>query len=149
MKKVTLYCAAVDGGAFNCMPAASFELEPENILCNHVMLPHDSFNPHNVRLWLIGHEFGAVAAVWADCEQDAWDELVDAGKGDCFLVSEDDQKTADEKEREGWAHLGNAGEPANLDNAWLGLVCFEPGRDWELIARLAEARGSGANSLDT
>ncbi len=144
----TLHLRPVNGGPFNCRPAAIVELPPERILTNDVRLPHDRTNIHKVRLFVIGHEFGPIGAVWAGCEQDAFDELVDAGLGDALLVSEEDQERADDKERDEWAHLGNAGEPADLTHAWIQEVEFVPERDWQLIARFAEARGSGVETLN-
>ena len=73
MSKFTLHTAPVNKGSFNCQPAMSVELDAEKILCNDIHLPNSRFNPHNVRLWVIGTEFGALGAVWADCEQDAFD----------------------------------------------------------------------------
>ena len=122
------------------------ELEDSDILCNNVILP-DEHNPHNVRLWVIGNEFGAICALWADCEQDALDELVDRGRGDSFLVSLEDQEAAGEEEREEWTGLGNAGEPCDLSRAWLAPVEFDPARDWKLLCRMAEARGQTSDTL--
>lgn len=138
--KIMLHLSPVNGGPFNCRPAMSIELEPERVLCNDVTLPWD-FNPHNTRLWVIGHEFGAVCAVWANCEQDALDEMVDSDLGQSFLIEESD---ADDES----ARLGNAGEPANLDNAWVQIVSFDPARDCRLLCQFAEARGNGAKTLD-
>ena len=122
------------------------ELEDSEILCNNVILPEE-FNPHNVRLWVIGNEYGPMCALWADCEQGALDELIDQGRGDSFLVSEETQKEASEEEREGWAYLGNAGEPCDLSHAWLAPVEFEPSRDWKFLCKLAEARGQNSSTL--
>ena len=73
-----LHLKPLNGGAFNCLPAREIELPDESILCNNIILPWE-FNPHKVHLYAIGHEFGAVGAVWASHEQDALDELVDSG----------------------------------------------------------------------
>lgn len=116
------------------------ELEPKRVLCNDVMLPGD-FNPHSVRLWVIGNEYGAIGAVWAGNEQDALDQLVDSGLGNGLLI---DEKDADEDS----ARLGNASEPANLDNAWMAEVEFIPARDWPLLCAFAEARGAANDTLD-
>jgi hypothetical protein len=139
-RTVTLHTAPINGGAFNCAPAGEFQLEPERILCNDVRLPGES-HPYNLQLWVIGHEFGPIGAVWATCEQDALDTLVDEGLGEALLIEEAD---ADEDSD----HLGNAGEPANLDYAWMRTVVFDPARDWELLCKFAEARGACAKTLD-
>lgn len=138
--KVQLHLTPVNGGPFNCLPARDVELDAERILCNDVTLPWE-FNPHNTRLWVIGNEFGALGAVWANHEQDAFDELVDADLGGGLLIDEAD---ADDE----CARLGNAGEPANLDNAWIQCVHFDKARDCELLCRFAEARGQGQDNLD-
>lgn len=141
-----LHLQPVNGGPFNCLPVREVELPDEKILCNDVILPWE-INPHNCRLWIIGHEFGAVCAVWANHEQDALDEIVDSDNGDSFLVSEKDQKEASEDEREEWVHLGNAGEPCNLDYAWIQQVRLDPAQDYKLLCLFAEARGAGQDTL--
>jgi alpha-L-arabinofuranosidase len=128
-------------------PSGPVELEGENILCNDVCLPGD-FNPHHIRLWVIGNEYGPLCAVWADCEQDALDEATDAGLLDSFLVpTEDVEKMTDEELAE-CAHLGNAGEPANLDSAWLAEVEFQPARDLSLLLAFARADGASSTTLE-
>lgn len=117
------------------------ELDDEKILANNVILPGET-NYHGTRLWVIGHVYGAIAAVWADCEQDALDELCDVGMADCFLIDEEEQSGATDSEREEWAYLGNASEPADLSDAWMAPVEFDPARDLSLIIALAEARGA-------
>lgn len=142
MTKIKLSLAPVNGGAFNCPPAREVELEPSRILCNDVILPWETFNPHSVRLWVIGNEFGALGAVWASDQQEAFDILVDAGLGDGLLIEEAD---ADEDS----ARLGNASEPANLDHAWIQLVDLKSEGQTKLLCQFAEARGSQATTLDT
>lgn len=126
------------------------ELEDSEVLCNNVVLPEE-FNPHNVRLWVIGNEYGALCALWADCEQYALDTLIDEGKGNSFLVPEDEVKaarlTAEDDCPEEWTSLGNAGELCDLTHAWIAPVEFEPARDWKLLCRFAEARGQGSDTL--
>jgi len=142
--KYTLQLPAVNGGPFNCRPADAVEIPAERILCNNVVFPWE-FNPHKVQLFVIGNEFGALGAVWADCDQDALDELVNAGLGDGLLVAEEDVAKMDDDEREELSHLGNAGEAANLDHAWI-REC--PLTGTELFCAFAEARGAGQSTLD-
>lgn len=118
----------------------SVELAPERILANDVHFAGE-FNPHNVRLWVIGNEFGALGAVWAGNEQDALDELVDSDLGGGLLI---DEKDATEDS----ARLGNAGEPADLTYAWMATVNFQPERDLALLLCFAEARGANNSTLD-
>ena len=114
------------------------DVDDSDILLNNVILPQE-FNPHNVRLWIIGHEFGAICAVWANCEQDAFDEMLNAGY-EQFLVEnpEDGEK---------YCYLGNAGELCNLDYAWIETVEFDLARDYRTLIALAEARGAGQSVL--
>jgi hypothetical protein len=114
------------------------EMEAERILCNDVTLPTETKS--SVRLWVAGNEYGALGAVWADCEQDALDELVDAGLGDGLLIDEKDVN-------EETTRLGNASKPCNLDNAWLAPVQWDYTRDIILLLKLAEAKGSNADTL--
>lgn len=115
------------------------ELEDERILANNVIFPGE-FNPHNVRLWVIGNEYGALGAVWADCESDAIDELIDSDLGGGILIDEAD---ADEETARG----GNAGEPYDTEHLWMATVRFEATHDLKLMLALAEARGACSKSL--
>lgn len=123
------------------------ELAPEQIRCNNVVFAGE-FNPHNVRLFVIGNEFGALGAVWADCEQDAFDELVDCDLGNGLLVDEATYSAMSDEEKEELSALGNAGEPADMTHAWIAQVDFQPARDWKLLIAFAEARGACADTLD-
>ena len=122
------------------------ELEPDRILCDDIMLPSSidaacRFSTHNTRLWVIGHEFGAICAVFASCEQDALDAAVDADMLDCCLIEEPaviDEETA---------YLGNAGKPFDLTYVWIGQVEFDAARDILLITALCRAAGAGADNL--
>ena len=114
------------------------EVDAKRVLTNDVTFQWES-NPHNVRLWLIGNEYGVMGAVWADCEQDALDELVDADLGAGILIDESD---ADEE----CARLGNAGEPACLDNCRLEAVDLDK-QTQRLLCAFAEARGAEADTL--
>ncbi len=73
-------------------------------------------NPNERRFYsktyAIGNEYGILALVYANDEQDALDISVDSGKLDSMLMSADDFA---EYEREGWddcyIFAGNASEP--------------------------------------
>jgi hypothetical protein len=142
MKKITLHTKPRNGGAFNCFPAMSPEIEPEHILANDVIFSGE-FNPHGVRLWVIGNEFGALGAVWAGNDQDAFDILCDEGLSAGLMVDEPEDGEDEEISR-----LGNAGEPHDLSNAWIAEVDFQPARDWQTLCRFAEARGGCYSTLD-
>lgn len=124
----------------------SCELEGEKIICNDVQLPHhidasNGYNPHNVRMWVIGHEFGAICAVSASHEGDVLDAAVDSNMLDCLLDEEQDY------ENEELTPLGNASELFDLSMAWLAPVEFDAARDIHLIVALAKAAGAGDNNL--
>lgn len=123
---------------FYTKSGACHDINDKDILSNNVVLPQE-FNPHNVRLWIIGHEFGAICAVWASCEQDAFDEMLDTGY-EQFLVE-------NPEEDQDYSYLGNAGEPCNLDYAWIEPVDFDFVRDYRTLIALAEARGAGQSVL--
>ena len=118
---------------FYTKSGACHDIDDKDVLINNAVLPQE-FNPHNVR-----HEFGAICAIWASCEQDALDEMLDAGY-EQFLVEE-------HEEDQDYSYLGNAGEPCNLDYAWITPVEFDFVRDYRTLIALAEARGAGQSVL--
>lgn len=99
-------------------------LDGADILTNDVQFPF-SYNPHNVKLYIIGNEFGAIVALWASNEQDALDEMVD-NNYEQFLISPVDFDAMREDEKEDCSFLGNASEPCNLDYAWIDEVVIDP-----------------------
>lgn len=117
-----------------------YDIKDSDILLNDCILPEE-FNPHNVQLWIIGNEYGPIVALWAGHEQDALDILLDSGY-EQFLVDEPDPEMVEE-----YAYLGNAGEPCNLNYAWMSPVEFDKVRDYRLLIVLAEARGACQNTL--
>jgi hypothetical protein len=121
------------------------ELKPEEILANDVIFKGE-YNPHNVRLWVACNEFGVMGAAWACCEQDALDTLADADllRG-CAM--DEPEATEDDEEPENITRLGNYGEPYDLQYLHLYEVDFQPARDWQLMVKLAEARGRGEDTL--
>jgi len=124
----------------------SAELSIDKIYANDVILPRSidsdcGINPGNVRLWVIGHEFGAICAVWASNEQDALDTAVDLNALDCLMA--DDQNYEDES----LTALGNAGELFDLSHTWIGEVQFDAQRDIQLIVALVRASEAGFDTL--
>ena len=114
------------------------KLQSDKIALNDVMLPasidHDArYNPYNVRLWVIGHEFGALYAVWAGHEQGALDAAVDLGLLDCLKAEEQDH------EDESLTPLGNASELFDLQHAWIAEVDFNPARDIAMIVKIVRS----------
>jgi hypothetical protein len=93
-------------------------VRPENVLTGNI----DMQERYGIHFYVIGHEFGALVAVWSYGDQDALDDAVDAGKMDAFMVSDEDFRDMNEREREELAYLGNASEPFDLTNAWMERV---------------------------
>jgi len=124
----------------------SAELSIDNIFTNDVILPSSidsdcGMNPHNVRLWVIGHEFGAICAVWAANSQDALDNAVDLNALDCLMAEEQNY------DDESLTSLGNASELFDLSSAWIGEVQFKASRDIQLIVALVRASEAGLDTL--
>jgi len=98
-------------------------------------------NPYNVRLWVIGHQFGAVCAVWASHEQDALDRAVDTNRMDFCLAETQDY------DDEALTALGNASELFDLSEVWIAPVVWDAARDIHLIVAMVRAHESGADTL--
>ena len=121
------------------------ELEECNILLNDVTMPGD-YNPHKVRLWAIGHEYGPICAVWAASEQEALDEMLDRGYEQFLVADEDFDQDADE--RGFYAYLGSAGEPCDLSYAWIKPIVLEPARDFRLLLDMHLGAYLGQKTLE-
>lgn len=126
------------------------ELSPDLIAMDGAIFP-GSFNPHKVRLWVLGDIFGAICAVWADCEQDAWDNACDAGFLDSYQIEETDPdlKRNDETGEETLDNslelmlLGNASEPFAFDQAWTATA---PWHKQSLAVQICMAHAIGATA---
>jgi hypothetical protein len=78
-------------------------------------IPAGEYNPHKVRPFLIQDHGFAVGVAFADCLQDALDELADSGKLDGFQVAEADLGDYGPEE-EGITRLGNASKPFDIES---------------------------------
>ncbi len=108
------------------------------ILCNNIRLPIDGNS--QTKLYVIGNQFGAIGAVWASCEGDAIDELIDRDMAGGILISED--RATDNTPRG-----GNDSQPYDDEYTWIAEVEFNPVRDWDILLLFAEARGAGHETL--
>ena len=99
-------------------------------------------NPRNVRLLVIGHELGALCAVWASHEQEAFDEACNAGVLDCLMSEEQDY------DDESLAALGDASELFDLSNTWIAPVEWQAERDIKLILAMVRAVENQERALD-
>ena len=117
------------------------ELREQDILLNDVTMPGD-YNLHKVRLWVIGHEYGPICAVWVPNEQEALDEMLDQGYVH-FLVADEDFD-----EQGFYAYLGNAGEPCDLSYAWIKPIVLDEKRDFRLLLDMYLASYLGQKTLE-
>lgn len=122
------------------------DLSADKILLNNVVLPQhidkeSAYNPHNVQLWVIGHEFGAVCAVWASHAQEALDEACNAGFMECFSLES-------HEESDDFAFLGNDSTPHDLTYVWTGAVEFDAARDIALILAIVRAVENQKTTID-
>jgi hypothetical protein len=129
------------------MPANEFTVTGENIKINDFSLPPEidiecRLNPYNMRLWIIGHTFGAVGCIFASSEQDAFDNAVNYGLMDHCL--NEDQS---DYENEDLTPLGNAGELFDLSDTWIAEVDFKVDRDITLILALVRASENQTDDL--
>jgi hypothetical protein len=101
-------------------PHGAMTYEPRDVVNPDDYIAKGDFNPHNVRPWLIHNEFGTLAIVYANNEQDALDEAVDGGKMDSCMVSREDWEESQRNQDDDYAMLGNASEPFDL--TYVGMV---------------------------
>ena len=99
----------------------NFKFTDEDVVNPDAYIPKGEYNPHNVHPFLIHNEYGTLAVVFADCEQDALDEAADAGKLKGHALSNEDVEEWNKDGREeDITYLGNASEPYSLD--YIGIV---------------------------
>jgi len=103
--------------------------------------PTNQYNPHNVRAFVIGHEFGALCMVFSSNAQDAMDEACNKGFIDRLMSEEQDY------DDESLTPLGNAGELFDLSMAWCGKVEWDAARDIGLIVAIVRAHAAGEDCL--
>lgn len=144
MSKDKFILTLAQRGSF-CSNPRFAELDADKILLNNVILPREidsenAYNPHNVRLWVIGHEHGPICAVWASHESETFDEACDAGMLESLQVSQADiDADVIGAYDDDYSYHGNAGEPHDLTHAWIGAVEFDARRDIQLIVAIVRA----------
>jgi len=135
MKKFSLYTTQ---GSGTSLPA-------DRILANNVVLPTDKY-PGKTKLWVVFTSHGPTGAVWADNMEEALDELVDNELAGAILLDEEHVKPEDEDHI---ARCGNNGQPCDLSDVVVEKVDFSNiNKNFELMLKLAEARGAGHDNLD-
>ena len=122
------------------------ELEGNKIMCNDISLGRaidpDASSLDTSKFYVIGNEYGAICALWANNDQDALDNAVDANMLDCLMAEEQNIDTEEVSEL-GLNNLGNAGELFDLSHVWMGEVELDPARDIKLIVALVRANEAG------
>jgi len=71
------------------------------------------------KLYAIGHEFGCLAIVYANCEQDSIDEAINNDMLDCLQIPDDEYAAMSESEQDECLHGGNASEPFDQTYMWI------------------------------
>jgi hypothetical protein len=90
-------------------------VNPEDFEPNYNKWPGNTRKP-----FVIGHEFGAIAIVFASYKEDALDEAADRGILDCFKVPREDVDKLTEKEQEQFLIAGNFCD--YFDDTYLWIV---------------------------
>jgi hypothetical protein len=85
--------------------------------------------------------------VWADCEQDAFDEAMDHDLLGGLAVEEEDIERDKNGEEMDVMRVGNASEPIDSANAWIEEVPVSGLTERQKIA-FAEARGDHAETVE-
>lgn len=80
-------------------------------------IPDGDYNPHNIRPWQIGGEFGTLAICFASCESEAFDEAIDADKLDSYMV--DGGYCEQYANEHGCEHLTGGGASQCFDQTYL------------------------------
>lgn len=144
---------------FNVLPlrGGTIALSGAQCMVNNVIFS-DEYNPHKVRPWIIGNEYGPLCLVWESCEQEAFDVAYDAGKLAGLSVDADkyEEQCKEECQRAGCEQashacntpdgimlVGNASEPVDTEHAWIMEVVLTPIQE----RYFAEARGANVDTL--
>ena len=122
-------------------------IKEELFFLNNVVLPRNidmaaAYNPHNVKAWCIGNEYGSLAVVWASNEQSALDAACNLNALESLQAVKQDYND------ETLTALGNASELHDLSSVWLAEVKFDAARDIQLIVQIVRSTEQGKSILD-
>ena len=87
-----------------------FETVAKRLLALNGFSAENSYNPHNVKAYVLAHEHGVFCVAIGDSLQTALDNAVDNGCFDCMQIEDPTQE-----DHEHHCTLGNAGELFNID----------------------------------
>ena len=129
-------------------------LTADRIFCDGATFPASvdggaRYNPRNIRAWVIGNVYGALALVFAAHDQAALDVATDAGLMGRFAIDPRgwriDDATCEVVSEYGddVTFLGSADEPHCLDDCWIAQVGWSPERDRDAIAAILRAEAAG------
>lgn len=90
----------------------------DKIACNDIIFT-DEYNPNKTGLYVIGHEFGPICAIWGNNEGEALDNAVDLDLMDCMIIPEEEFQAMTEEEKDNCLCAGNADEPVYSDYLWI------------------------------
>ncbi len=79
-----------------------------------------SYNPHNVKAYVIHNEFGVLCVAVGDSLQEALDNAVDNGCLDSCLIEDLEEYDYDQISLDDYSSLGNAGELFDL--SYIGVL---------------------------
>lgn len=105
----------------------TIKIENDMIVDIDDWIPEGEYNPHSVRPWAIGDQFGTIAVAFADSGAAAIDAAIDAGKLDGRQIH--DHECADDCEA---LHGGNAGEAFDQSYLWI-VELPNPRMDWPTL----------------
>lgn len=126
--------------------AEEVTVRPDRVLTRWIgILPGSGYSPPS-KMWVIGNEYGAIVAVWAQNAEDAIDEAVNCDTMDSEMVSQEDFDAMSEEEREDLIYAGNASEPFYQNYLWMEIVDLRI-QSAPLLAALRKAEEQGASTL--
>ena len=118
------------------------KLNSDLVMSDDVTLAHEARVDYS-SLWIIGHEYGALCAVWATNAQDALDAAVDADLLDSMLIPEDELSDYSDDEI---VRAGNASEPFFSEYLWIKPAPIGS-QSVEVQCFFSEARGAAVDNL--
>ena len=121
------------------------DIHVDNIMTYNVVIPEHGSNYHKVNAVVIGNEYGALFMIWASNEQDAFDEAVDQGMMESFLVV---NPTKEDMDNDEYAALGNAGELHDISHCWVREILPFRQQSWEWQVAMIRAESQGVGKLN-
>ena len=97
--------------------------DDSDVVNPHCYIQSQEMNPNGVKPFLIYNIDSPVAVVFANCEEDAWDEAADRGKLKIWEITEEEaDKRMEEFGEDSIQYLGNYAKPHRLSDY---LTCFQ------------------------